>query len=141
MRNTHKISKFNKQARILFAGFAGVFSTSINKILLDAQISECNKKLSTTSNAYGTSQDNRITTPTAPQLHNLHNNHPLSLVPRNYRNLLVIEHISTSHSYPKSPVTHVVAHQPNIEDKYEQIIEQPHTNNFRSQNNHLFSPR
>ena len=29
----------------------------------------------------------------------------------------------------------------NMDDTYEQIIEQPHTNSFRSQNNHLFSPR
>ena len=28
-----------------------------------------------------------------------------------------------------------------MEDTYEQSIEQPHTTNFRSQNNHLFSPR
>ena len=35
-------------ARILFAGFFGIFSTSINKILLDAQIKEYNTKISTT---------------------------------------------------------------------------------------------
>ena len=35
-------------ARILFAGFFGIFSTSRNKIFLDAQIKECNTKLSTT---------------------------------------------------------------------------------------------
>ena len=53
------------------------------------------------------------TTPTAPQLHNLLINHPLFLVPRNFRNTPITEHISTSHSYPQSPVTHLVAHQPN----------------------------
>ena len=67
-------------AHILFAGFFGVFSTSINKILLDAQINEYNKKLSTTPNAYEYLQDNKNTTPTAPQLPTLHHNHPLSLI-------------------------------------------------------------
>ena len=54
----------NKQAsvaRILFAVLFGTFSTSKNKTLLDAQISEYNKKLSTTPNAYDTSQYNRNT--------------------------------------------------------------------------------
>ena len=40
-------TQVNKQAcvtRILFAVFFGIFSTSINKIILDAQISEYNKK-------------------------------------------------------------------------------------------------
>ena len=48
-------TQVNKQAsvaRIFFAGFFGIFSTSINKILLDAQIKEYNTKLSTTPNAY-----------------------------------------------------------------------------------------
>ena len=61
----------NKQAnvaRILFAGFFGIFSTSINKILLDAQIKEYNTKLSTTPNTYDNSHNNTNTTPTAPQL-------------------------------------------------------------------------
>ena len=137
-------TQVNKQAgvaRILFAGFFGIISTSINKILLDAQINANNKKLSTTPNAYDNPQDNKNTTPSAPQLHNLHNNHPLTLVPRIYRNTAITEHISTSHSYPRGPVTHIIAQQPNIEEKYEQIIEQPHTTNFRSQSSHLFSPR
>ena len=94
-------------------------STSINKILLDAQISEYNKKPATTPNANDNSQVNRNTTPTAPQLHNLHNNYPLSLVQRNYRNTTVTEHISASHSYPQSSVNYIVAHQPNLEDSYE----------------------
>ena len=47
---THSVeihTQLNKQAsvaRILFAGFFGKFSTSINKNLLDAQINEYNKK-------------------------------------------------------------------------------------------------
>ena len=46
-------TKVNRQpsiARLLFAGFFGIFSTSINKILLDAQIKEYNTKISTTPN-------------------------------------------------------------------------------------------
>ena len=69
-------TQVNKQAsvaRILFAEFFGIFPTSINKILLHAQISEYNKKLSTTPNTYDISQDTRNTTPTAPQLHTLQN--------------------------------------------------------------------
>ena len=78
------------------------------------------------------------TTPSARHLHNLHNNHPLSSVPQNYRNTAITEHISISQDYPQSPITHIKAQQPNIEEKYEQIIEQPHTTNFRSQNNNFF---
>ena len=40
-------TQVNRQAsvaRILFAGFFGIFSSSINKILLDAQIKEYNTK-------------------------------------------------------------------------------------------------
>ena len=43
-------TQVNRQAgvaRILFAGFCGIFSSSINKILLDAQIKEYNTKIST----------------------------------------------------------------------------------------------
>ena len=78
---------------------------------------------------------------TASQLQNFHNNQPLSLIQRNYKNTAIAEHIFPSHSYPQSPVSHIVVHPPNIELTYEQIVEQPHTTNFRSQNNHLFSPR
>ena len=38
-------------------------------------------------------------------------------------NTAITEHISTSHSYPPSLVTHIIAHQPNIEETYEQILE------------------
>ena len=43
-------TQVNRQAsvaRIRFAGFFGIFSSSINKILLDAQIKEYNTKIST----------------------------------------------------------------------------------------------
>ena len=137
---THtQVHKQASVARIRFAGFFGFFSTSINKILSDAQIKEYKTKLSTTPNRYDDSQNNTNTTPTAPQLHTI--NQLLSLVPRNFRNIVLTEHISTRHSYPQRAIQQILTQQPNIEDTYEQIVEQPHTTNFRSQNNHLFSPR
>ena len=66
-------TQVNKQAsvaRILFAGFFGIFSTSVSKILLDAQIKEYNTKLSRTPITYDDSRANTNTTPTAPQLQN-----------------------------------------------------------------------
>ena len=71
-------------ARILFAGFFGIFSSSINKILLDAQIKEYNTKTSTRPNTYHEEHNNADTAPTAPQIPTLSQNHPLSLVPRNF---------------------------------------------------------
>ena len=80
-------TQVNRQAsvaRILFAGFFGIFSSSTNKILLDAQIKEYNTKLSTNPNTYDDSNNKTNTLPTAPHLPNLHHNHPLSLVSRNF---------------------------------------------------------
>ena len=137
-------TQVNKQAsvaRMLFAGFFGIFSSSINKILLDAQIKEYKTKLSTALNTNDDSQNNTNKTPTAPQLQNLNHNHPLSLVPRNFRNIALTDLITSRSNYPQSPIQHILIQQPNIEDTYEQIIEQPHTTNFRSQDSHLFSPR
>ena len=69
MHNNHTSKKKQASvARILLAGFFGIFSTSKNKILLDAQIKEYNTKLSTTPNTYDDSQNNTNTTPTATQL-------------------------------------------------------------------------
>ena len=79
-------------------------------------MSEYNKKISTTPKTYDTSQDNRNRTPTAPQLQNFYSNHPLSLVTRYYRNTAMTDLISPIHSYPQNPVSHIVVHQPNIED-------------------------
>ena len=106
-------------------------------------MSEYNKKLVSIPNAYDTSQDKTNPTPTAPPLLNrLQNNHPLSLVPRNYRNTLVFtEHTSQGNNFRQSPATHIALHQSNIDDTDKQIVEQPHAKNFGSQNNHLFSLR
>ena len=121
MRNTHTSKQTSKCSKQIIRRIFRMFSTSFNKIILDAQISEYNKKLSTTPNAYDNSQGNKNLICTAPQSHNFHKNHPLSLVPRNYRIITVTEHICTSHSYTQSPVTHIVDHQPNVEEIYGQI--------------------
>ena len=47
-----QVNRQASAARILFAGFFGIFSTSINEVLLDAQIKEYNSKLSTTPDTY-----------------------------------------------------------------------------------------
>ena len=137
-------TQVNKQAivaRILFAGFFGIFSTSINKILLEAQKKENNTKLSTTPNTYDESRNDTNTTPTAAHLQNLNHNHPLSLVPRNFRKIALSDLITSRSNYPLSQIQQIITKQPNIDDTYEQFIEQPHTTKFRYQNNHLFSPR
>ena len=87
-------TQVNRQAnvaRILIAGFFGIFSSSIKKIFLDAQIKEYNTKLSTNPNTYDESNNKNNTNalPTAPHLPNLQFNHPLSLVSRNFRNLAI----------------------------------------------------
>ena len=72
MRNTYTDKGTSKVTRIFFA-FFGMFSTSISKILHDAQISEYNKKFFKTSNAtYDISQYNINPTSTVPpHLHHL----------------------------------------------------------------------
>ena len=83
-----KHTQVNRQASVarkLFAGVFGIFSTSISKILLDPQIKDYNTKLSIKPNTYDESNNTNVS-PTAPQLPNLNNNHPLSLLSRNFRN-------------------------------------------------------
>ena len=102
-------TQVNRQAgvaRILFAGFFGIFSTSINKIFLDAQIKEYYTKLSTTLNTYDESRNDTNPTPTAPQLQNLNHNHPLSLVPRNFRSIVLTDLINSRSNYPQSTIQH-----------------------------------
>ena len=137
-------TQVNRQAsvaRILFAGFFGIFSTSINKILLDAQIKEYNTKIATRQNTYDEEHNNVDTTPTAPQLPPLPHNHPLSLVPRNFRNLAITHNQNFRPTISQSPIQHIMPHHSQDENTYEQIIEQPHTTAFQSQNNNFFSPR
>ena len=113
-----KHTQVNKQesvACILFARFFRLFLNSIIKILLDPQISEYNKK------NYEPHQMHTVLHKTTEILHLPHKNYKTSMITN-----------STSHSYPLSSVTHIKAHQPKIEDKYETIVEQPHTTNFCS---------
>ena len=79
-----QVNRSASVARIFFSGFFGIFSTSINKIFLDAQIKEYNTKLSTRTNINDEENSNTNTTPTAPHLPTLPQNHPLSLVSQNF---------------------------------------------------------
>ena len=117
-------TQVNRQAsvaRILFAGFFGIFSSSINKILLDAQIKEHKTKLSTNPNTYDDSNNKTNALSAAPHLPNLHHNHPLSLVSRSFRNLPNPPNLRTSHT--QSPIQHIVTQHPPIDDTYKQIFE------------------
>ena len=128
-------------ARILFAGFFGIFSSSIKKILLDAQITEYNTKLSSKQNTYDESQHNTNTLTTATQLTSLNRNHPLSLVTRNFRNLALVNIAKSRPNHIQCSIHHIVTQQSQNDNTYKQIIAQPPTTNFQSQNNHFFSPR
>ena len=142
MRYTYTSKQTSKRSTHTFAGFFGIFSTSINQILLYfCSTKEYNTKLSTTPKTYDDSQNTRHRTPSAPQLQNISHNHALSLVPRNFRRIALTELISTSHRHTQSPIIHILTQQKNFGETYEQFIEQPHTTNFRSQINPLFSPR
>ena len=128
-------------ARILFTGFFGIFSSSIKKILLDAQIKEYNTKIATRQNTYDEEHNNIEITPTAPRLPPLPRNQPLSLVPRNFRNLAITHNPKFRPNTTQSPIQHIMTHHSQDDNTYEQIIEQPHTTKFQSQNNQFFSPR
>ena len=120
-------------ARILFAGFFGILSSSINKILLDAQIKEYNTKLAARPNTYDEEHKNVDTAPTAPQIPTLPQNHPLSLVPRNFRNLAITNNPNFRPSSAQSPIQHITTNHSKNNNTYEKIIEQPHTTTFQSQ--------
>ena len=79
-----QVNRQARVARILFAGFLGIFSSSINKLHLDAQIKEYNTKLGTRANTYDEEHNNVDTAPTASKIPAPPQNHPLSLVPRNF---------------------------------------------------------
>ena len=104
-------TQVNRQAsvaRILFAGFFGIFSSSIKKILLDVQIKKYNTKISTRPNTYNEEHKNVDTTPKAPQIPNLPQNHPLSLVPRNFRNLAITNNPNFRPNTAQSPIQHIM---------------------------------
>ena len=137
-------TEVNRQAsvaRIIFAGFFGIFSTSINKILLDAQNKEYNTKLSTRPNTYDEEHSNKNTTLTAPHLPTLPQNHPLSLVSRNFQNLAITNPPNFRPNTVQGPIQHIVTQHSQNDDTFEQIIEQSHTTTFQYQKHHLFRPR
>ena len=111
-----QVSKQASVARRLFAGFFGIFSTSINKILLEAQIKEYNTTLSATPNTKDEARNNTNTTPSATQLQNLNQDHPLSLVPRKFRSIAVTDFITSKSKYQHSPIEQIITQQPSIED-------------------------
>ena len=128
-------TQVNRQASVarkLFAGFFGIFSSSINKILLEAQIKKYNTKKSTRQNTYDEDHNNIEITTTAPQLPPLPQNHPLSLVPRKFRNLAITNNPNSRPNTTQSPIQHIMTHHSQNDNRYEQIIEQPHTTTFRS---------
>ena len=134
-------TQVNRQASvacILFAGFFGIFSSSINKILLDAQVKEYNTKISTRQNTYYEEHNTIEITPTAPQLSPLPKIHSLSLVPRNFRNLAITNNPNCRPNITQSPIQHIMTHHSQNDNTYEQIIEQPHTTTFQSQHSHFF---
>ena len=129
-------TQMKKQANvacILFAEFFGTISNSIKKIFQTLKQVKITKK-------YHPKQEDTTTHKTIRIQHPLHHNCNTSkLTSRNYSNTPISEHISSSHSYPKSPVSHIQLHQPNIDVLYEHIVDQPSTTIFRSQSNHLLA--
>ena len=137
-------TQVNRQAsvaRILFAGLFEIFSSSINKLLLDAQITEYNTKIATRQNTYDEEHNSIEVTPTAPQLPPLPQNHPLPLVPRNFRNVAITNNPNSRPNIPQSPIQHIMTHHSQDDNTYEQIVEQPHTTTFQSQNIFFSSPQ
>ena len=137
-------TQVNRQAsvaRIQFEGYFGIFSSSLNKILLNAQIKKYNTNIPTRQNTYDEEHNNIEKTPTAPQLPPLPPNHSLSIVPSNFRNLAITNNPNSRPNIKQSPIQHLMTHYSQNDNKYKQIIEQPHTTTFQSQHNHFFSPR
>ena len=102
---------------------------------------EYNTKLATRPNTYDEEHIIVDTTPTAPQIPTLPQNHPLSLVPRSFRNLAITNSPNFRPSTAQSPIQHIMTHHSQNDNTYEKFIEQIRTTTFQSQNNHLFSPR
>ena len=98
-------------------------------------------KLATRPNTYDEEHNNVDTVPTAPQVPALPYNHPLSLVPRNFRNLAITNNPNFRPNSVHSPIQHITTNHSEKDNTYEQIIEKPHTTTFQSQNNRFFSPR
>ena len=139
MRYTHTRKQTSKCSTYTVCRIFWNFSSSINKILLGAQIKEYNTKISTSQNTYDQEHNNIEITPTAPQLPPLPQNHSLSSVPRNFRNLAITKNPNSRPNTAQSPIQHIITHHPQNDNTYEQTIEQPHITNFQSQKNHFLT--
>ena len=121
MRNTYTSKPTSKRStHIICRIFFGIFSSSNNKILLDAQIKEYHTKLSTKPNKYDDSHNNTNILPTAPHLPNLHHNHPLSIISRNFRKLSITNPPNLRPNNIQSPIQHIM-------DKLDHSIDQTPT--------------
>ena len=100
-----------------------------------------NTKISTRQNTYDEEHNNIEIATTAPQLPPLPQNHSLSLVPHNFRNLAITNNPNSRPNITQSPIQHIMTHHSQNDNTYEQIKEQPHTTTFQSQHKHFFSPR
>ena len=90
--------------------------------LIINQIKEYNTKISTRPNTYDEEHNNVDTTPTAPQIPTLPQNHPLSLVPRNFRNLAITNNPNFRPNTTQSPIQHIMTHHSQKDNTYEQIF-------------------
>ena len=72
MRYTHTSKPTSKCSTYTICRIFGTFSSSINKILLDAQIKEYYTEKSTRQNTYDEEHNNIEITPTAPHCHPYH---------------------------------------------------------------------
>ena len=88
---------------------------------------------------YDESNQNTNALPTASHLPNQHHNHPLSLVSRNFRNIAITNPPNLRPSHIQSPLQHIMTEHPQNDNTFEQIIDQPHTTTFQSQNNHFLT--
>ena len=100
---------------------------------------EYNTKLAARPITYDEEHKNVDTTPTAPQIPALPQNHPLSLVPRNSRHLAITNNPNFRPNSIHSPIQHITTNHSQNDNTYEQIIEQLHTTTFQSQNNHFLA--
>ena len=139
MRYTHTSKPPSKcSTYIICRIFWNFLNINQKKLLLDAQIKEYNTKISTRPKTYDEEHNNVDITPTAPQIPTTpQNHHPLSLVPRNFRNLAITNNPNFRPNTTQSPIQHIMTHHSQNDNTYEQTIEQPHTTTFQSQNNHF----
>ena len=122
MRYTHTNKSPSKCSTYTICKVFLSFSSSISKIFLDVQIKEYNTKISTRQNTYDEEHNNVDTKPTAPQIPPQPQNHPLSLVPQNFRNLAITNNPNFRPNTTQSPIQHIKTHHSQNDNTYEQLI-------------------